>query len=436
MTHLIFHHEAQQLPSPAEGIIPVLIYGSRPPARGTCSIAGPVRAAVRRLGAPVSRVGFDLLTIAMAVTAADTFVDKAAADDGWARTLRLTIPIADPDLWQPAIPLLQQTLHFLSGDIWELDLLPDGPRQLKAQNRGRITVLAGHDCVSLFSGGMDSAIGALNLLAEGHRPLLISHSYRGDKEKQVVVRDHLPIELSRFAAVAHPTSRLGTQADVQMRTRSFNFLAYGTLVGSTLGQLRVASTPVKLFVPENGLIALNPPMTRRRIGSLSTRTTHPHYLDLFQQVLNTVGLGVKVINPYALRTKGEMLRECADQATLKILAAKTVSCGKWKRTHMQCGKCVPCIIRRASFHAAGMEDTTHYNSRGSDLTSVINDEKARDDLMALILAARRLLHADAAKWVPLAGPLPTQRQERDVLIDVAKRGMGEVGGYLLSLGLL
>lgn len=436
MTDLIFHHEADQLPSQTGDVIPVLMYGSRPPARGTCSIGGPVRAAVRRLGAPVSRTGFDLLTIAMAVTAADTFVDKAEADDGWARNLRLIVPIADPLLWAPAVPLLEKALHFLSGDVWGIVLMPDGPRQLASQNRGHVTVMAGHDCVSLFSGGMDSGIGALNLLAEGRRPLLISHAYRGDSEKQITVRSHLPVDVSRFAAVANPVSMTGRKTDVQMRTRSFNFLAYGALVGATLAQLRVAGTPVELFVPENGLIALNPPMTPRRIGALSTRTTHPHFLELFQQVLDMVGLPVQVVNPYSLQTKGEMLLGCRDKLNLGILASETVSCGKWKRTHQQCGKCVPCIIRRASFHSAGMVDDTRYNSKGQDLTTVIKDVNARDDLMAMILAARRLPTEDVGKWVRQSGPLPLNRQIRNDLFGVASRGMGEVRSYLGSIGLL
>jgi len=436
VTNLIFQHEPHLLPPPSNGVVPVLMYGARPPVRGTCSIGGPVRNDVRRLGAPVSRAGFDLLTIAMAVTAADTFVDKAQADDGWARDLRLTIPIADPDLWNPTIPILQKALHFLSGDIWNITLLPDGPRQLPSQKRGHITVMAGHDCVSLFSGGMDSGIGALDLLAQGRRPLLISHSYRGDSEKQIAIRSQLPVNVSRFATVANPISWLGAQTDVQMRTRSFNFLAYGTLVGATLAQLRVAGPPVELFVPENGLIALNPPMTRRRIGALSTRTTHPYFLGLFQQILDVVGLPVKVVNPYSLKTKGEMLIECLDQSALTQIVSDTVSCGKWKRAHVQCGKCVPCIIRRASFHAAGMIDATNYNPKGQDLASVMNDNTARDDLMAMILGARRLSRVDAARWVPQSGPLPTHRQTRDDLIDVAARGMKEVGAYVASLGLL
>lgn len=436
VTDLIFNHEADWLPSPSENTIPVLMYGARPPAPGTGSIGGPARAAVRRLGAPVHRTGFDLLTIAMAITAADTFVDKAAADDGWARNLCLSIPIADPELWRPAVALLEKALHFLSGDIWDIKLLPDGPRQLKPQNRGYITVMAGHDCVSLFSGGMDSGIGALDLLANGRRPLLISHAYRGDSEKQIFVRNHLPTKVSRFAALANPVSLLGKPTDVQMRTRSFNFLAYGALVGATLAQLRVTNTPVELFVPENGLIALNPPMTPRRIGALSTRTTHPHFLGLFQQILDVVGLPVRVINPYSLKTKGEMLVECKDQESLSILAAETVSCGKWKRSHQQCGKCVPCIIRRASFYAAGIPDTTKYHANGKDLTTVIRDAKARDDLMAMILAARRLPVENVARWVSQTGPLPLRRQARDELFSVATRGMEEVRGYLESQGLV
>lgn len=430
MTDLIFNHDADLLPIPSDGTIPVLMYGTRPPAQGTCSIGGPARAAVRRLGAPVHWTGFDLLTIAMAVTAADTFVDKAAADDGWARNLSLTIPIADPARWQPAVPLLEKALHFLSGDIWKITLLPDGPRQLTPQNRGHITVMAGHDCVSLFSGGMDSGIGALDLLAKGRRPLLISHAYRGDAEKQIFIRDHLPVKVSRFAPVAHPLSLLGKPTDVQMRTRSFNFLAYGALVGSTLAQLRVAGKPVELFVPENGLIALNPPMTPRRIGALSTRTTHPHFLGMFQQILDVVGLPVLVNNPYSLKTKGEMLVECLDRASLSFLVSETVSCGKWKRSHQQCGKCVPCIIRRASFHAAGMHDYTNYHAGGKDLTAVILDVNARDDLMAMILAARRLASQDVARWVPKAGPLPSERHARDQYYAVATRGMAEVRAFL------
>ncbi|MEQ9330211.1 Qat anti-phage system QueC-like protein QatC [Thalassobaculum sp.] len=436
MTDLVFHHEPDQLPPGVPGIVPVLMYGRRPPRRGTASIGGPVRAAVRRLGVPVHRRAFDLLTIAMAVTAADTFVDRKASDDGWARVLRLRLPLSHPAPWLPVIPMLEEALRFLSGDLWTIEILPDGPVRPPPQTRGHLTNLAGHDCVSLFSGGLDSAIGVLDLMATHRKPVLVSHSYRGDAERQVIVDRLLPIKVSRFSAVANPLSKLGAPNDVQMRTRSFNFLAYGALVAATMVECRTLHGPVELFVPENGLIALNPPLTSRRIGALSTRTTHPHFLGSMQRILDAVGIPVRICNPYAAKTKGEMLSSCADQKTLGAAADRTVSCGKWKRKRLQCGRCVPCIIRRASFHAAGMDDNTPYDPAGTDLAAVLAVEKARDDLLAMIQASRRVPSSNMAGWLAQTGPLPMDRTERDELLDVARRGMAEVRAYLNHLGLL
>ena len=436
MTDIIFHHDAAQVPFASPGVVPVLMYGRRPPHPGSASIGGPVRLKVRRLGVPVSSSAFDLLTVAMAVTAADTFVDRNKSDDGWARELRLQIPLHNPAPWAPVIPVLEEALRFLSGDLWSIEILMGGPERPIPQTRGRLTSLAGHDCVSLFSGGLDSAIGALDLLHAGRAPVLISHAYRGDAERQNLLWARLPVAVSRFSAVANPVSAMDSHNDVQMRTRSFNFLAYGTLVAATMAEQAIAVAPVELFVPENGLIALNPPLTSRRIGALSTRTTHPHFLNLIQSILDALEIPVRISNPYAVRTKGEMLAHCRDTETLSMVAEHTVSCGKWKRTNTQCGKCVPCIIRRASFHAARIPDNTLYAPSGQNLAAVMSMDGASDDLLAMILAARRMSSKDIARWIPMAGPLPVDRAKRDELLDVGNRGMAEVSAYLKYLGLL
>ena len=436
MTDIIFHHDAAQVPYASSGVIPVLMYGHRPPHPWSASIGAPVLAKVRRLGIPVHKRAFDLLTVAMAVTAADTFVDRNSSNDGWARELRLRIPLSNPVPWEPVIPLLEKALRFLSGDLWTIEILNGGPERPAPQVRGRLTSLTDNDCVSLFSGGLDSAIGVLDLLAAGKKPVLISHAYRGDAERQKLVWSRLPVVVSRFSAVANPVSTLNTNNDVQMRTRSFNFLAYGTLVAATMAERGMAASPIDLFVPENGLIALNPPLTVRRIGALSTRTTHPYFLELIQNILEALEIPVRIFNPYALKTKGEMLALCKNPATLGVVAEHTVSCGKWKRTGMQCGRCVPCLIRRASFHAAGIPDNTVYAQNGLDLAAVMDMDGARDDLLAMILAARRMPSQNIAHWIPSAGPLPADRAMRDGLLSVASRGMAEVSAYLEHLGLL
>lgn len=87
MTDLFFHHYAESLPLPAQNRIPVLMYGRRPPGYGTTCVGGPVLRSVQRLGVRANTTAFDLLTVAMAVTAADTFVSKYESDDGWTRDL-------------------------------------------------------------------------------------------------------------------------------------------------------------------------------------------------------------------------------------------------------------------------------------------------------------------------------------------------------------
>lgn len=442
MIDFAFHHDSRRLPRPSSGIIPVLMYGAAPPSRQTGSIGGPVRAAVRRLGVRVPERAHDLLTVAMAVTAADTFANRETpegqkqASDGWTRDLRLRIPLENPAPWQSLRPLLEEALRFLSGDLWTLEFQSGGPRRPVPMCRGRRTRLQGHDGVCLFSGGLDSTIGTLNLLANGHRPVLVSHSYRGDAARQQWIWSRLPSRVTRFAANAHPESKLGCPNDVQMRTRSFNFLAYGALIAATLGQRRGVDEPVDLYVPENGLIALNPPLTSRRIGALSTRTTHPHFISIMRRLMDELNLPVRISNPYHRSTKGEMLASCADQETLARVARETVSCGKWKRKREQCGKCVPCIVRRASFHAAGMQDPTSYESNNRDLAAVISREEAADDLMAMVLAASRLPSTNIARWVARTGPITSDEVERQALLEVVSRGMEEARNYLKSVGLI
>lgn len=59
----------------------------------------------------------------------------------------------------------------------------------------------------------------------------------------------------------------------------------------------------ELMVPENGLIALNVPLDETRVGSFSTRTTHPFYLSLWNKLLLGLGLNMSVVNPYWNKTK-------------------------------------------------------------------------------------------------------------------------------------
>jgi len=150
--------------------------------------------------------------------------------------------------------------------------------------------------------------------------------------------------------------------DITLRGRSLLFIALGVFAASA----REAHLP--LMVPENGMIALNVPLTPSRRGSCSTRTAHPFYMSMVQEIVTSLGLKVLITNPLEKKTKGEVVCSCRNQNLLEQIAALSVSCAKrgrknhWKRRSARaCGHCMPCIYRRAALHAAGWDDEVYGN---------------------------------------------------------------------------
>jgi hypothetical protein len=94
-----------------------------------------------------------------------------------------------------------------------------------------------------------------------------------------------------------------------------------------------------------------------------TKTTHPQFIALMQELLDGLGVGVALELPYRFKTKGQMLQECRNQPLLEELASGTTSCGRFRtynRTH--CGRCVPCMIRKGRSTHGGRTATERSTS--------------------------------------------------------------------------
>lgn len=430
MKTLIFNHNHELLPSRSLSTIPVQIYNNTGKIRNDLSFIGnPVLDKIKRLGVPLSDAVMDFLSISLAVTAADTFVKRETTADSWTRQLNITLPLCNPMLWYSLKKELESALHFLSGDIWSFEFLERGvapPIPYEVKSRRELVNLQELDCVSLFSGGLDSAIGAIDLLSQERKPLLVSHAYKGDKSHQDGIALALNGRFSRLAVNAHPISA-NHQTEITMRTRSLNFLAFGAIGASAIQQIN-QKDKIDLFVPENGFISLNPPLTNRRIGSLSTRTTHPHFIELIQRIFNAAAIPCTIQNQYQFKTKGEMATECLDQSLLSNIVDHTVSCSHWKRKHKQCGVCVPCTIRRASLYASNIPETESYIF--NNIASALNHENKKDDLHALSIAANTINEGNVLKWVLNSGRL--ENSKLDNYKALALRGLHEVKDYLIQ----
>ena len=300
----------------------------------------------------------------------------------------------------------------------------------KRWDRPRNRVLPAEDCISLLSGGLDSFIGSLDLAAAGKRPFAVSQIVLGDAENQRAFAKMIGGGL-RHLQINHNADVPEPETPSSQRARSLIFIGYGVLAATTLKRYHAGDT-VTLYVCENGFISINPPLTDLRLGSLSSRTTHPVFFGLLRQLFDAAGLRVRSENPYQLKTKGEMLRECADKKLLRAHASKTTSCGRYLiHGHMHCGRCVPCLVRRAAFRAAGMTDGTKYVY--SDLGRDDDQHAGFDDVRSVAMALAEVEADGLERWLGTA--LSTA-----LLGDVAPlqamvgRGLNELAALLKSYG--
>ena len=400
----------------------VLLYGRQvPPGYGSAGAAIAEKLRRKKLS-PTPRA-WDFLSIALAVTAADLAGHRNRSSDGWTREFNLTLAVAEPKFWTTQVATLQELLSFLTTDRWTIGFIPGAPNlDSPAQ-----PIYPENDCAVLLSGGLDSFTGALDLVARGHSPLAVSQSVRGDAAKQrslagLIGGGLAHIQLNHNSEVPDPES------PPTQRARSIAFLAYGVLTATALRR-HADGGSVPLFVCENGFIALNPPLTGSRLGSLSTRTCHPVVLRLLQRLLDEADLRVRLENPCAYLTKGEMLVGVACQDLLRQYAHETTSCGRFKRHgYRHCGRCVPCLIRRSAFHCRGVADRTEYVY--SDL-SIDDLEHARsDDVRAAAIAVAEAADIGVERWLGATLSSPLLGRSVQQLREVASRGLTEIGSFL------
>jgi 7-cyano-7-deazaguanine synthase in queuosine biosynthesis len=407
-----------------QGALRVVLYGQAG-AHERASAGAAVRNEIRRARLAPARRAWDLLSIAMSVMAADGAGQRNQSPDGWTREFDMEIAVAEPAFWNGSAVLLANALAFLTTDRWHFRFIAGGAAPPPPAEVFRPP----ENSVVLLSGGLDSLSGAIALAAQGDRPVAISKTVRGDAEKQVDFASRIGGGLRHFQL--NDNAAVPGTEDTSQRARSIIFLAFGVLVATALRPYRPGDD-LPLNVCENGFIAVNPPLTGSRIGSLSTRTAHPYFLAQFQDILDAAGIGVTIQTPYATMTKGEMLRSCADQQLLRALAASSTSCGRFQRyNYRHCGRCVPCQVRRAAFLAWGQPDPTEYvfELLGRDDP----DHAGFDDVRSVGMALAAVKEGGFDGWLGSALSWP-RLDEGTELKDMLRRGLTELGALHAKYG--
>lgn len=400
-----------------------------------------------KIGLRPSETALDLLFLATAVYIADTRINREMhAQDGWTREIDLYLPVANLGLWDSnVVDVIHKALRFLTGDIWQVTFRQRPRGRAHLVNGTASLLMFKPDNVCLFSGGLDSFIGAVDLIENGRIPLLVSHYYTGsDSQPQDRSFDLLKsvYEIKNYQRQqiflgADSKDLVDEGVEKTQRSRSFLYLSIGSLFADSI------KGSTSLYVPENGLISLNVPLDPLRVGALSTRTTHPFFMTLFQDFLDRLGLQVKLKSPYRFMTKGEMIATCSNANIIKKNGGDTMSCSspnkyRWNRnvrlTDIHCGHCVPCIIRQAAFYKALGHDPTNYVLKNHDLRgrSLDSDAAEGKDIRSFQFILTRLQRNPdlARRMVLLPGPLPDAEEHLQDYVGVFERGLAEVKTFL------
>lgn len=286
------------------------------------------------------------------------------AIDNWLREINVRIPVSTPLLWNSNSNLIIEALNFLTGDEWNIEFY-----QLESNYYSNDELELEEDIniekVCLLSGGLDSLVGAINLINNNDNILFISHfdgagAINGEQknifEEFKRSENDKNLYLSQFHV--YPTEYLFYSADSNQRARSILFLGFALFHA-------INFNVNEIVLPENGLISINLPLNESRTSSNSTRTTHPYFIKKLEEFIYQVGININIVNPYQTKTKGEMLDECLDKELLNLLINKTISCSHYKRRGPwtrkvginNCGYCIPCLIRRSSIYYYDNLDT-------------------------------------------------------------------------------
>lgn len=394
---------------------------------------------------PIDSIYEDLFIITLSIFAVDKRVSRWRTFDKWTRNIKISIPVLNFEKWKEVKPLWNSTLSFLTGDIWDVNFRTTNARYGDSSKPSKYPIdISKSTAVCLFSGGLDSFCGAIELLNRGESICLLGHNeYPKLREKQEVLRDLLRsnytkqfIEFIDFTANSRaPFNSEGILlkgTENTCRGRSVLFLGAAISIAGALGR------KIPVYIPENGFIGLNIPLTSSRKGTCSTRTTHPHFIRMFNRILQSVGIENIVENFFAYKTKRDVVNQVKDSQAFKDGAGKTISCShpclpRWKRNGdrtypKNCGYCYPCLIRKSSLQCIPLnEDLYSYNSVSLDFLRNYSEGRKINDLKAVINSVYRYIHSDDSelrRLIMCTGSLT--REEIESFLHVYKSTMNDL----------
>ena len=340
----------------------------------------------------------DLIRIAALALAADQSVSRGGLADPherkWHRKLGLVIPVNEPAFWR-ALEVqraLRSCLGFLSDDDWFFDFTErtaESQRQLllsdQVEDQG-----AEAEVVIPFSGGIDSLTAAVETLRAGQRPLLVTHASSSVPEghrRELLDGLRALFPGQTFGRVnAHANRRQTEAVEPTNRSRSFFFASVAMVTA-------VRRRAPDVMLADNGWVSVNLRINDQMVGAIGTRSTHPRFLRLFNELACLVFDSPPTLrNPFWDQTRADVIERLRAAGGLGLLEVSN-SCAVRRnlpRHTPHCGRCSQCIDRRFAVEATSLVEFDPVERYASDVFTEDLDDRTKNLALSYVRAAREI----------------------------------------------
>lgn len=257
----------------------------------------------------------------------------------------LLFKTANIDWWTDIKDSFEELYYFLSKKDITIEIEEDSIQDIKKYKSKN----GEYNSLLLFSGGLDSYIGALDLERK-KKTSILSHTITSNnmfgKAKKLYHQSNI---LHNFPLInTNSQFKTNTLIPEAPQTRTLLFTLNAIPICDYYGIN-------KIIISENGPLMVNPPFSKY---SIPTRTTRPEVIDVFNKIFKQyLEFPLTIELPYKGYTKAEMIAAFKDQ---EEALKQSYSCFAYRGRTKMCGKCYGCFVRRASMAANSIIESENY----------------------------------------------------------------------------
>ena len=309
-----------------------------------------------------------------------------------ARPLVIELSVRELDFWRAADGVVRSLLSAL-GETVEIDFRPIGARCLPARQGHGVAQCSD---VCLLSGGLDSLCCGGMLLRQERCPRFITlgrsgcGSARAQRTMATSLRRCWPIGFQAAHVTLDTCGGIGPHNSSLRAAPLFSGRSLPLLLMALGAVAAMADRAESVYLCDSDALPVDGEEYPDHRSCPNGYAAGPLAVSQFNQLLRQAGWTSRIVNPFLLLPKGELIRNYLVGGAGSDLIRRSVSCCQSGRMRSHCGRCRSCLLRRIALRAAGLPEG-RYQSDLLERPTAHRGTAAYGTLIRLLLQVRQVL---------------------------------------------